>query len=114
MKICIATWNIRRGLIKHEEELKGMLYNENIDIIVLTETDLKNMDRLQPITIENFMTYLPLQEAEDAKIRIMALVRKELTHSLKLREDLMDPKFPTVWLEWEAKNKKKNTVLWPV
>ena len=34
-------WNIRKGLITRELELKLLLTTENVDIIFLTETDTR-------------------------------------------------------------------------
>ena len=39
LKIC--SWNIRRGLIKRELELKDMLNSEKMNIMFLVETDTK-------------------------------------------------------------------------
>ena len=39
LKICC--WNIRKGLVKRETELKMLLAEENIDVLFLTETDTK-------------------------------------------------------------------------
>ena len=39
LKIC--SWNIRRGLIKRELELKDMLNSEKLNIMFLVETDTK-------------------------------------------------------------------------
>ena len=38
-KLNIATWNVRRGLISHENEIRDLLLTEEIDLIFLTETD---------------------------------------------------------------------------
>ena len=38
-QLLIATWNIRRGLVVRELELKNLLKEEKIDVIFLTETD---------------------------------------------------------------------------
>ena len=36
----ICTWNIKRGLLKRELDIKDLLQKENIDILFLTETDI--------------------------------------------------------------------------
>ena len=41
----IGTWNICRGLITREHELQQLLKKESIDILFVTETDTKNIDR---------------------------------------------------------------------
>ena len=35
----IATWNVKRGLIKRELEIKDLLKRENLHVLFLTETD---------------------------------------------------------------------------
>ena len=41
--LIVCSWNIQKGLIKREEELKDMLNKESIDIMFLMETDNKNL-----------------------------------------------------------------------
>ena len=36
----------------------------------------------------------------------MALIKESRISSVKIRRDLMDQNFPSIWVEYEAKNKK--------
>ena len=38
-QVTIGTWNIRRGLVKRENEIITLLFSENLDVLFLTETD---------------------------------------------------------------------------
>ena len=49
------TWNIRRGLITREHELKNILNDEDIDVAFITETDTKSL-----LKEENFISPLLL------------------------------------------------------
>ena len=40
-KLVIGTWNVRRGLIKRENEIINLLQTDNVDVLFLTETDTK-------------------------------------------------------------------------
>jgi hypothetical protein len=37
----LGTWNIRRGLIKREKEIERLIQDEDLDLLFLTETDVK-------------------------------------------------------------------------
>ena len=50
LKIC--EWNIRRGLVNRETELKLLLQDEKIDVIFLTETDTKAIQASTDYIIE--------------------------------------------------------------
>ena len=39
-------WNIRRGLILREAELKAILETENIDIMFLGESDVRELNKM--------------------------------------------------------------------
>ena len=39
-----ATWNIKRGLVLREFEIKEILEKEKIDILFLTETDTRSIN----------------------------------------------------------------------
>ena len=38
----IGTWNVRRGLVKRENEITNLLLTEELDVLFLTETDTKS------------------------------------------------------------------------
>ena len=41
--------NIKRRLLKREQEIKILLKNENIDVLFLTKTDTKNLIKLSTV-----------------------------------------------------------------
>ena len=103
-----ATWNIRRGLITREKEISNLLLSEDIDLIFLTETDNKNIQKEDNYVIQGYKTILPLFNKSKPKIRIMALVRNEIANQVKIRSDLMSDQFPSIWIEYSDLNKKKH------
>ena len=58
-KLIIVCWNIRKGLVTRELELKHILKEENIDVIFLTETDTKAITSSSNYQIEGYTTLLP-------------------------------------------------------
>ena len=106
-----SSWNIRRGLIKRELELKNLLYNEKIDIIFLTETDTKNLSTESDYLIQEYKTILPIIDPKCGVVRIISLVKENLLPNLKVRSDLMSKEFPSIWLEFKADQNKKSTLI---
>ena len=104
IKCC--TWNIKHGLIKREQELKIFLEQEKIDIIFLTETDTKAIQKESDYQIKGFETFLPIKKSHTDAVRIIALVKNRLVNNIKLRSEIMSGDFPSIWLELtEAQNK---------
>jgi hypothetical protein len=48
----IGCWNIRRGLVKRELELYELLKTENLDVMILTETDSNMIKSKEDYRIE--------------------------------------------------------------
>ena len=105
----VGSWNIRHGLIKHEQELKVWMENENLDIAYLVETDTTDVTTPEDYQILGYETILPLINT-DQKTRIIALSRTSTGNKTKVRKDLMSTNFPSIWLEYETKY-KKNTLI---
>ena len=97
LKIC--SWNIRRGLIKRELELKDMLNSEKLNIMFLVETDTKLSNGKSDYKIEGYATVLQKTNQSTDKIRIIGLVEEDTLKYTKIREDLMSTEFPTIWFE---------------
>ena len=104
----IGTWNVRRGLITREIEIINLLESEKLDVLFLTETDTKKQNATG-YKIKGFNTFVQLKKSDEDMVRIIALVKEEVGLNLKLREDLMDETFPSVWLE--AQDKFKSATL---
>ena len=88
-KLICATWNIKRGLIKRELEIKLLLKNENVDVIFLTETDTLNLANEDDFQIEGYKTVFHLRENDKESLRIIALVKDSIWKFTKIRTDLM-------------------------
>ena len=100
----IGTWNIRRGLIKRENEILEIITSQNIDILFLTETDTKRSNA-EKFVIKGFNTVVQKVSKEDDVVRIVALIRENAGLEFKVRDDLMSVSFPSIWLEIQDKNK---------
>ena len=105
----IGTWNMRRGLIKRENEILDILTSQNIDVLFLTETDTKRSDA-EKFVIKGFNTVIQRVSEEEDIVRIIALIRENTGLEIKTRSDLMSDSFPSVWLELQDEN-KSNTLL---
>ena len=56
---CVA-WNIRGGLIKRRKEITNLLKKERIDVVFLTECDIRHIGEKNPYNIEGYKTFYPL------------------------------------------------------
>jgi hypothetical protein len=65
--LIISTWNIRRGLIVREIELKNMLNDEKIDIMFVTETDTKTLENEKSYQVEGYNTVFPQKKMRTQK-----------------------------------------------
>ena len=48
---------------------------------------------------------------DNPKIRIIGLVRNEISNQFKCRLDLMSVQFPSIWLEYSDHNNKNQTLI---
>lgn len=106
-QIRIGCWNIRRGLIRREEELKELLRKENLDIMFLVETDTRSIKEEKDYKIGEYKTVLPKQKDTETNIRIIGLIAEKISTRVKVRTDLMSEDFPSIWLELEREKRKK-------
>ena len=106
-QIKIGTWNVRRGLLRRENEIKLLLQSENIDILYLTETDTKKIN-VTNYKLSGYTTILQCSEGDDDSVRIIALVKDAAGLDIKVRQDLMSNSFPSIWLEAKDKHKSKS------
>ena len=103
----IGTWNIRRGLIKRENEIINLLSCENLDVLFLTETDTQFSSACS-YNIKGFTTHVQLCEKDDDIVRIIALTKDNCGVDFNLRNDLMSKAFPSIWIEVLDKFKSKS------
>ena len=99
----IATWNIKRGLVKRELEIKELLNKEKINILFLTETDII-LCNTEDYKIEGFTTIFQKRESENEKIRIVALIKEDVESQISVKESLMSTDVPSIWLELKAEH----------
>ena len=92
----VVSWNIKRGLYAKEEEIKQLINDNDISILGLQETDLVIDEKSAP-QLKDFTTVLPIRSNENAKIRILLFVRKEIHFTV--RTDLMSSFFQSIWIE---------------
>ena len=102
-KLKLCCWNIRRGLVKREHEINELLRKEKLDVLFLVETDSYVILEEKDYTITGFKTVFPLKDANNQKTRLITLIT-EKNVNIKVRMDLMNPKFPSIWLEEEREN----------
>ena len=95
----IGSWNIKRGLVTKENEIKLLLKTEKFDILFLNETDTKQILSKKDYQIEGFETIIAKSPKNSTLIRIICLVKIELMERTSCNEDLMSPEFPSIWLE---------------
>jgi hypothetical protein len=81
-------------------EINNLIITETIDILTLIEVDLPIGE--DTIFIEGFKTVLPMRRKPEDKVRIMTLVKDSVFSSSKVRQDLMSPDLPSVWLEYQG------------
>ena len=51
--------------------------------------------------MEGYVTVLQQREKPEDMVRVMALIREDTSKEVKVREDLMSEKFPSIWIEAE-------------
>ena len=69
-----------------------------IDLLFLTETDIV-LDSETDFKIKDFNTYFPTRENKSDQIRIIALLRKSLEDTIKVKNVFMSKEFPSIWFE---------------
>ena len=100
----ISSWNIRRGLITREQEIKELLRTEDIDILFLEETDVEQVHITNNISFNNYKIISCLCKSENEKTRMVSLVKDgQMAESISVRIDLMSTEFPSIWLELRSK-----------
>ena len=97
--IICGQWNIKRGLLCRETELKRMLLEEEIGIMFLTETDTKTIICESDYKIQGFQTIFHERKNPNDVLRVICLIKEELVNNMQIRFDLMDCDFPSIWIE---------------
>ena len=63
----IASLNINRGLFNKEERLLNTIEEHELDIIGVSEVDIKDFDETKPFSLEGLNTFFPLQAGNKYK-----------------------------------------------
>ena len=100
-KIGVGCWNIRRGLLIREQELKEIIKSSSLNIIFLTETDTTWVNSDTDYKINGFKTIVQLKKSESDVTRILCLVDESLANQVLIRNDLSSNDFPSLWIEVE-------------
>ena len=64
-----------------------MLQNESIDVIFLTETDTRSLEKEESYGIKGYCTVFPERKTKTSKIRIIGLIKDSLMPRIKIRRD---------------------------
>ena len=63
-----GTWNVRKGLIKREIEITNLLSESDLDVLFLTETDVR-IESENDFTIAGYKTFFHVRDKPEQKIR---------------------------------------------
>jgi len=105
----VGTWNVRRGLIRRENEIKLLLQEEELDVLFLTETDIRK-ENVQSYKIKGFDTKLQACKNDGDMVRIIVLIKENVGVEVNLRDDLMSETFPSIWIEMLDRHKSKTVI----
>ena len=90
----IGSWNIKRGLVTKEIELRQILIEEEFYIIFLNETDTKQILSEKDYQIDGYETILPKLSKTSQTVRILVLVENDLLEFTKCAEQMISTEFP--------------------
>ena len=108
-QIRICSWNIRKGLILREEELKSIIQHNKLNIVFLVETDTNAINTETDFRIKNFKTVIQNKKEDTQQTRIICLVEESISNQITIRNDLTSPNFPSIWVEVKN-NQGVNTI----
>ena len=100
-QVRICSWNIRRGLVIREPELKQMISAHSLNIIFLVETDTCAVNEEKDYRIPGFKTLVQNKKETTTPTRIICLVDECMKNMTKIRMDLTTKEFPSLWVEVE-------------
>ena len=103
--INICSWNIRRGLIIRELELREMIKKSSVNIIFLVETDTVAVNDESDYKIQGFKTLVQTKKNNTLPTRIICLIDEDLVNQIIIRTDLTSVDFPSLWVEIENMGK---------
>jgi hypothetical protein len=97
----VLTWNASNLTWGgHESALLVLLETTGADIIIVSEAELPRHYIDAGFNINGYMTFFPLLGLDmNAKARVIALTKTELSPHIKLRTDLMSASMQSLWIE---------------
>ena len=98
-QIRICSWNIRKGLILREEELKSIIQQNKLNIVFLVETDTNAVNNETDFKIRGFKTVIQNKKEDKQQTRIICLIDESISNQITIRKDLTSPNFPSLWVE---------------
>ena len=84
-KTKIVCWNIRRGLVKREVEIKNMLKSLNLSLLFLVETDTFSIKEEADYQMKNYYTYFQTKQHKDDKTRLICLAKIPQTNEHQIK-----------------------------
>ena len=99
--ITVSSWNIRRGLVVREQELKEIINSNAINAVFLVETDTHAINSELDYQIRGFKTVIQTKNNSALPTRIICLIDEELSDQIIIRTDLTSADFPSLWVEIE-------------
>ena len=108
-ELLIGTWNVRRGLIKREIEISKLLQSDDLDILFLTETDVKKQNVID-YKIKGYSTHIQSVTHDEDLVRVIALTKDNIGIRFELKPDLMQESYPSIWIEIQDKHRSKSLV----
>ena len=100
-QIRLCSWNIRRGLVIREAELKSMISTYDLNILFLVETDTLAVNTELDYKIPGYKTIVQHKLNSESPTRIICLINEHMESSMKTRLDLTHTAFPSIWVEIE-------------
>ena len=97
-ELSIGTWNVRRGLIKRELEISNLLQSDDLDILFLTETDIKKQNVID-YKIKGYTTHIQSVAQDGDLVRVIALTKDNIGARFELKQELMQESYPSIWIE---------------
>ena len=86
-----------------------MLNSQKADVLFLVETDTNSIVDEKDFKLTGFKTVFPLKDVTNQKTRIVALISEKI-ENIKVRTDLMDASFPSIWCE-EVRENESNLLM---
>ena len=89
-------------MIKRENEINHLLQTEDIDILFLTETDIKK-HFVNDLKIKGYTTHIQAASQDEDVVRIVALTKDNCGVKVSLKSALMQESYPSIWIEIQDK-----------